>query len=61
MIEFSYTELFLLLWCVTATGFACYYFSEFRGAKMFANMLLHDKNAREQILSKIDEMERAKP
>ena len=51
MIEFSFAELFLLLWAVFATIVAVFKAHEVRGAKHFIHAMLDDDNLRNELVS----------
>lgn len=51
MIEFSFAELFLLIWAVLATAIAVSKSQESRAAKHFINAILDDEEMRNEIVS----------
>lgn len=51
MIEFSFAELFLLIWAVLATAIAVSKSQESRAAKHFINAILDDEGMRNEIVS----------
>jgi len=51
MIEFSFAELFLLIWAVLATAIAVSKSHESRAAKHFINAMLDDDGLRNEVVS----------
>jgi hypothetical protein len=51
MIEFSFAELFLLVWSVGATAIAVSKAQQLRAAKHFINAFLDDDNLRNELVS----------
>jgi len=51
MIEFSFAELFLLIWAVLATAIAVSKTQETRAAKHFINAILDDDGLRNEVVS----------
>jgi hypothetical protein len=51
MIEFSFAELFLLVWAVIATAIAVWKTQALRGAKYFIDAMLDDDEMRNEIVS----------
>jgi len=51
MIEFSFAELFLLIWAVLATAIAVSKSHESRTAKHFINAMLDDDEMRNEVVS----------
>jgi F0F1-type ATP synthase membrane subunit c/vacuolar-type H+-ATPase subunit K len=51
MIEFSFAELFLLIWAVIATAIAVSAFQQMRAAKHFINAILDNDEMRNEVVS----------
>ena len=61
MIEFTYTELFLLCWAVLATGASFYFYERDRGHGWFVKALIENKELRADFFHKMDTHVEEKP
>jgi len=57
MIEFSFTEMFLLCWAIFATGCAFYFYEREKGHNWFIKALIDNKEMRSDFFNKMDSHE----